>query len=102
MNNLNDKILEIKERLSVVGGKWKTADGYAPIVFEENKKYGELHICDVRGWGHFTGTLRLSPEEAEIEQEKVVTFIANAPQDIKYLLGVIEELLSKGEIIHVV
>ena len=92
MSDTNKRIEEIKGRLDVVHGKWKTAGGYAPIVFEENEKFGDLHICDVRGWGHFTGTLGLDETDATIEQEKVVEFIANAPQDIRYLLWLVDHL----------
>lgn len=55
---------------------------------------GNMNICDIRGWGHLTGSggLRLSDDEAIRVQVANATFIAQARQDIPALL---DELNAK-------
>ena len=66
-------------------GPWKV--GYEAF----DVHVGNMKICDIRGWGHLTGTggLNLPPEEAEAIQKANASLISAAPEMLEVLRALI-------------
>ena len=85
----NRDLEEIQERYdNSTTGEWKAE------LIDRSVWDGEMHVCDICGWGHLTGQggLRLSEQEALTIQEDNALFIAHAHQDIPALLKYIKQL----------
>lgn len=76
-------------------GPWKVGYGARQVFATDHK--GDFPICDIRGWGHFTGYghggLRLKSEEAIAIQEANARLIAAAPK----LLASLKEVLAVSD-----
>lgn len=72
-------------------GSWH-ADPHCGIVWGGPGTIGDGRICDIRGWGHLTGTggLGLSAEEAAATQDARQAFIAATRLGVPFLLAEIE------------
>jgi hypothetical protein len=92
MNNLAAaELAEMRERTEkATPGPWKP-DEMAMFVFAANMK-----ICDIRGWGHLTGFLKLDDESAIAMQEANAEVIAHARTDIPRLLDLIDAIRKEA------
>ena len=72
-------------------GPWK-ADKHAYMVFAENPyKRDDMHVADIRGWGHLTGKgggCAMPDDKAEAIQRANANLIAAAPDllaELRYI-----------------
>lgn len=82
-------------------GPWRV--GYAAFCVDA----GPMKICDIRGWGHLTGTggLNLPPEKAKAIQVANANLISAAPELLQVAKLILEEWekptegVQRGELI---
>jgi hypothetical protein len=72
-------------------GPWRVDDFGKIMIFA-----GEMRICDIRGWGHLTGGLRLSEEGAAAIQDANANLIATAPKMLDALRLAQRQMLAMG------
>lgn len=83
-----ERLRAIAEREQNSGkGPW-SHDGRGTFIFGSDE--GQM-IAEVRGWGYLTGTggLGLDEDEAVDRQKAIGEFIAQAKQDVPYLLSLV-------------
>lgn len=85
--------IEVRAR-AATPGKWVT-DDYAAMVRAENPySHGDMHVADIRGWGHLTGlgACAMSEEKAFEIQLANAAFIAAARTDVPALVNEVRRL----------
>lgn len=91
------RLKEIRKRESkATPGPWIDAKGCGPSIYQSPDGVSTtMMVAEVRGWGHLTGKgaggLGLSEDEAYDVMMANAAFIANAREDIKYLLDEIDQ-----------
>ena len=84
-------------------GPWRV-DKHAFMVFAENPyKHDLMHIADIRGWGHLTGTgggCGMSDEKAEAIQRANADLIAAAPDMLAALKALVAQFQSISDHQH--
>lgn len=91
------RLQEIKDRCeAATPGPWYVCPYTGWIQSENPYGKGEMHLADIRGWGHLTGkgqgACSMDDDEAYKIQKANAEFIAHARQDIPALLTYIDEV----------
>jgi len=59
-------------------GEWHDCEGYGDILWCKCEKTREIHIADMRGYGHFTAVDKMTPEQASKQMDANAAYIATA------------------------